>query len=85
MAKIVLALFGVVLAFAVCRAETCAPPNVPRAILRGYYASVKVACPASGLCYDLAGAAPVKRAWWIEVFCLTPAQHAESLELGAKP
>ena len=67
----------------VLRAESCAPPNVGRAVLIMDRADPKkLECPHEGLCYFLDTLADAPLVIW--VVCLTPQEETEAIERGDK-
>lgn len=91
--QIALALTGVVLAFAVCRAapvyeKVCKAPNVPRVVVDTYVQQAVVCgaptmilvCPIEGVCYyEFGRPATTCDNTVKQVLCLTPAEHEAAL------
>lgn len=76
---IALALAGVVLAFAVCRAETetCKPPNVTRAEMVSGGTGGPLMCYKAGFCFHVS---PSIVGAWIRIACLTPQEEFEAMK-----
>lgn len=84
MTRIILALIGTILAFAVCRAEECAAPNVARVVIDppGPHVTLEyrppvLSCPTTGPCQMIPAIAPVA-APTLRVVCLSPSEEAEA-------
>ena len=80
-----LALAGVVLAFAICRAESverCAAPGTLRAVLLAGKQDRKhsgIRCPVEGLCFYI-GLYEAATPATVTLICFTDEQHRESLQ-----
>lgn len=82
--RLLFALIGTVLAFAVCRAEQCVAPNVARTVTRPPETNVAAVyhipvlhCPAVGACWMAPVFEPPPPPV-VDVICLTPGQEAEA-------
>lgn len=59
----------------VAHAETCAPPNVPRAVVEPTQIGSEIVCPETGLCYRTSGWSEWTHSG-LTLVCLSPADHA---------
>jgi hypothetical protein len=88
MTRFILALIGMVLAFAVCRAEQCEAPNVARTVTRFPSSHVTLEyrppvlhCPAVGACWMAPVFEPPPPPV-ADVICLSPKEESEAEARG---
>lgn len=78
-AKVIVSAAFVIVVTAPAKAESCAAPNITRAVIEAAYdRNFPLACPPIGLCYRTSNW--VARAMQIHLVCLTPEQEAHAEE-----